>query len=149
MAALSTLDIDRKLETSNFLGAFAFDELPPRQDNDFSVIVNTESSTEAGEHWIAIIFKKKKFYFIDSYGRSPVNALFTKDFKNKIKDYFKDYHYKYNPRMLQDIFSNMCGYYSIYFIREMENKSLKQALSIFNSNLKNNDALVKEIVNFY
>lgn len=149
MAALSTLDIDRKLETSNFLGAFAFDELPPRLDKDFCVIVNTEPSSEAGEHWIAIVFKRGIFYFLDSYGRAPSHQLFTKEFKNKIKDYFKDYRYKYNPKMIQDLFSNMCGYYCIYFIREMENKTLKQALSIFDSNLKNNDNLVKEIVDFY
>ena len=134
---------------TNFIGAHAFDELPPSQENDYSIIVNTEASTEPGEHWIPIVFKNGVFHFIDSYGRSPVNPLFTTKFKDTVKEYFKGHRYKYNPRMIQYIFSNTCGYYSIYFIREMEERTMKQALNIFSSNLSKNDTLVKEIVESY
>ena len=149
MGGLDTLDLDTKLRTDNFLGAYAFDELPVNPGHDFSVIVNTQPSSEPGEHWLPIIFKNGIFHFIDSYGRSPMNLLFSTEFRNKIKDYFKGYKYKYNPRMIQDIFSNACGYYSIYFIHEMEYKSMKAALDIFGKNFKKNDALVKEIVNLF
>ena len=149
MKGLSTLDIDRKIHYPNFLGAYAFDELPPKGEGDFSVIVNTEPSTEPGEHWLPLIFKSNTFYFIDSYGRSPSSHLFVQDFKEVVKDYFKGYRYKYNPRMIQDIFSNTCGYYSIYFVNEMESKSMKAALDIFGNNLNRNDSLVVDIVNSY
>ena len=149
MGGLDTLDLDTKLRTDNFLGAYAFDELPVNPGHDFSVIVNTQPSSEPGEHWLPIIFKNGIFHFIDSYGRSPMNLLFSSEFRNKIKNYFKGYKYKYNPRMIQDIFSNTCGYYSIYFIHEMEHKSMKAALDIFGKNFKKNDALVKEFVDLF
>lgn len=149
MGGLDTLELDKKLRMSNFLGAYAFDELPANPGSNFSVIVNTQSSSEPGEHWIPLILKNGIFYFIDSYGRSPLNSLFSKDFRNAIKEYFKGYKYKYNPRMIQDIFSNTCGYYSIYFIHEMEHKSMKSSLSIFGIDFRKNDILVKEIVNLF
>ena len=147
MDGLNTLQIDNKLVLPSFLGAYPFDELPKARQNDFSVIVNTEPSTEPGDHWLPIIFKNGVFYFVDSFGRSPRSPLFTQEFKRTINEYIKGYKYKYNPNMIQSLFSNTCGYYSIYFIRELQDKSLREALDIFNDNFKSNDKLVVDYVN--
>ena len=150
MSGISTLDIDEKLESvPNFLGAFPFDELPEKPDDDFSVIVNTEPGGEPGAHWIPIIFKNKIFYFVDSFGRLPGSNLFSQNFKKTIKMFMNGYKCKSNVNMIQHIFANTCGYYAIYFIREMQEKTMADALSIFTSNLVKNDSLVVKIVNGY
>ena len=146
MAGLDTLEINNKINVSSFLGTYAFDELPEPPKEDFSVVVNTEPSTEPGEHWLAIVFKTGIFYFMDSFGRTITSPLFSQDFKKKIKDYFSNYKYRCNPNIIQNIFSNTCGYYSIYFIRELQNKTMRQTLQIFSDSFKNNDKLVVDYV---
>ena len=146
MAGLDTLEINNKLHVPNFLGTYAFDELPAPPREDFSVVVNTEASTEPGDHWLAIVFKKGIFYFMDSFGRTLTSPLFTQEFKKKIKDYFSNYKYKCNHTIIQSILSNTCGYYSIYFIRELQHKTMTQTLQIFGGNFKNNDKLVVDYV---
>tara|TARA_B100000586_G_scaffold133446_1_gene96522 strand:+ start:194 stop:643 length:450 start_codon:yes stop_codon:yes gene_type:complete len=149
MDGLSTLDIDEKLKIPSFLGAFPYDELPQKPDGDFSVIVNTEPSTEPGDHWLPIIFKKGTFYFLDSFGRSPRSLLFTPEFKTTVKEYMLGHRRRCNSKLIQYIFSNTCAYYSIYFIREMQSKSMAKTMEIFTDNLKNNDLMVTDIVNNY
>ena len=150
MAGISTLEIDEKLKTvPNFLGAYAYDELPEKPTGDFSIIVNTEPGTEPGDHWIPIICQNNIVYFVDSFGRAPTNPLFSKEFKETIRTFISGYKRRWNNRMIQYIFSNVCGEYSIYFIREMQTKTMFDVLSIFGVDLRRNDSLVVEIVNSY
>ena len=150
MDGISTLEIDEKLRTvPGFLGAFPFDELPDRPTGDFSVIVNTEPGTEPGNHWIPIICKDNVMYFVDSFGRGPRNSLFSKEFKETILDFTSGFKRRWNKRMVQYIFSNVCGEYSIYFIKEMQYKTMFDALSVFGMDLRRNDSLVVQIVNSY
>lgn len=150
MAGISTLEIDEKLKTvPNFLGAYPYDELPERPNGDFSVIVNTEPGAEPGDHWIPIICQNNIVYFVDSFGRAPTNPLFSKEFKETFQKFISGYKYRSNRKMIQYIFSNVCGEYSIYFVKEMQTKTMPGALSIFGLDLRRNDSLVVEIVNSY
>ena len=86
---LTTTDIDKKLsQVHGFLGAFASDEIPHTPAHDFSLVVNVDPSTEAGSHWIPIIFKNGRFFFIDSYGRYYKDKMITEQFRDAMGHLF-------------------------------------------------------------
>ena len=146
VVTMDTTELDHKLtNVPGFIGAFPFDDLPAKPTTDFSVIINTDSKNGPGEHWLALVRKKTVFYFHDSYGRLPDDDLFTIDFKKVMKNYINGKCVS-NTKWIQQITSNVCGDHSVYFINEMETKKFSDILSVFTSNLKDNDELVLEYV---
>jgi len=145
---MNTLELDEKITVSGFLGAYAYDELPEKPKTDkFSLIVNTSASNTSGDHWIALIWSKNTFYFLDSYGRSLNDATLPKQFSDSMKKYVgRNHTIKHNSKWLQQLTSNTCGAYCVYFIQEFENTGLKKMLQVFNENLKNNDKYVLNYV---
>ena len=81
---MDTIEIDKRITVPGFLGAFAYDALPPRQDGDFSLVINTEVASKPGAHWIALVKKGKLMYFLDSYGRNVKHFTFPTGFKETI-----------------------------------------------------------------
>ena len=145
---MDTLKIDKKITAPGFVGAFPYDELPQKSKSDtFSLVINTESSKEQGDHWLVLLYKKPYFYFLDSYGRSMHDGTFSSQFTRTIKSYVGNARYKFNRKMLQQLTSNVCGDYCVYFIMEMSKKSLENVLSIFGDDLAKNDNYVKNYVN--
>ena len=50
----------------------AKDLLPEKKPLDMKAyIVNTDISTDPGEHWVAIYFRRDQVIYFDSYGRPP------------------------------------------------------------------------------
>ena len=145
-ATMNTVEIDKKISVPGFLGAFGYDELPTRKDENFSLIVNTEPSTEPGDHWVALVQKENLLYFLDSYGRNFKNYLFPSGFRETILKYVGNSRFKFNPLLLQQFLSNACGDYCVYFIQELHKGTLTKALSIFSDDLAKNDKIVKEYV---
>ena len=143
---MDAIQIDEKISVPGFLGTFGYDELPIRKDDNFSLIVNTEVSTEPGDHWVALVQKDNLIYFLDSYGRNFKNPTFPRGFRETIKKYIGNSRFKFNPLLLQQFISNTCGDYCVYFIQELDKKGLTKALSIFSDNLAENDRLVVEYV---
>ena len=87
----------------NFLGVFPRDMIPKHSDTG-SIIANTDTSSEAGTHWVAMYRQNNLCEFFDSYGRQP--------FKNK----FLGTKYIYNHIKLQSDYSPVCGQYCLYFL---------------------------------
>ena len=140
---MDTIEIDGKLTKINgFLGAFAYDILPSKPDTDFSVVINNQRSDQPGEHWVALIRKKSVLHFIDSYGRKFNDLTFDESFSAKLTQYIGDEKYTYNKTWLQQLTSNTCAYYSVYFIQEMQERSFKSCLAIFGRDLATNDKLI-------
>ena len=54
------------------MGCYALDNLPqtppPPQPYSRSLIINTSYSNEEGEHWVAVVMKKKACFYFDSFG---------------------------------------------------------------------------------
>lgn len=144
---MDTIEIDKRITVPGFLGAFAYDALPPRQDGDFSLVINTEVASKPGAHWIALVKKGKLMYFLDSYGRNVKHFTFPTGFKETILKYIGDSKWKFNPLLLQQFTSNVCGEYCIYFIQELETGGLTKALSVFSDFPVENDKLVVDYVN--
>ena len=143
---MNTLDIDTKVDLPNFLGAFAYNEIPNIPNNDFSLVINTDDSESPGDHWIPILRKKGVIYFLDSFGRSYKSPLFEKEFSKTISKIISDGKWRFNNQLLQDLFSTACGYYACYFILEMQNNSLREVLNNFTEDLKKNDSFVIKYV---
>ena len=144
---MDTLDLDSKVTARGFLGAFPYDEIPQRpKDVHFSLIVNTSPGNESGDHWIAMVYDKQTFYFIDSYGRKLNDVTLPKQFSLVIRKYIGENRVKYNSKWLQQLTSNTCGNYCVYFLQEFENVGFKRLLHVFSQNLKNNDKFVLNYV---
>ena len=73
-----SMDIERVITTLDkriqFLGCFPLDQLPnfPTQF-PISCIINTQTSSKVGEHWIALILTKKHCFYFDSFGLPIIN----------------------------------------------------------------------------
>ena len=140
---MDTLDIDKKLaDVSVFQGAFAYDILPPKPDEDFSLVINTSDSTLPGDHWLVLLRKDTKIYFIDSYGRNYSDPTFDANFTKTITNYIGGEKIFHNKKWLQRLTSNACGAYCIYFIRELNKQSFRSCLSVFSVDLMKNDKYV-------
>jgi hypothetical protein len=100
-----------KFAKSNFLGVFPRDLLPQVKKVPCSAVINTDSSREPGQHWIAFYVDEKRVCtFFDSYGRRP--SEFNLD------SYFQSFslEIKYNDQQIQSVKSSSCGHFCIFFI---------------------------------
>ena len=144
---MNTSQLNAIITAPGFMGAFAFDELPKQPTTElFSLVVNTSSSSEPGDHWLALVYRKPVYYFLDSYGRDLNDVTFSQDFVKTIKNYVGQMKMIYQKKLLQQLMSNVCGDYCIYFISELVNRSFKRVLSVFSTNLKKNDDFVFQYV---
>ena len=91
-----------------FLGTFAFDNLPTILNYPTCLIINNQSSTQPGCHWIAAYFNKNRTCeFFDSYGNSPAFFELSNYLKHNSTSIF------YNKTRLQSYSSENCGYFCI------------------------------------
>lgn len=124
-----------------FIGAFARDCLP-ENINEFpcGLIINTDSSFEKGEHWIAIFLKsKEKGEYFDSFGLPPLHS----DFIN-----FLNLHcqkgWSYNTCTIQHYKSKSCGLFCIDFLKSrFKDVSYTSFISKFSVNLSKNEFILK------
>ena len=146
---LNTIQIDNKLENVNgFLGAYAYDEIPSKPKKKlFSLVVNTSSSHEPGDHWLVLVYRDGIYYFLDSFGRDYNDETFPNDFRGVIKKFIGSEPCKFNRDIVQYLLSNACGDYAIYFVyRLSKNDRLNDILNVFNSDLLYNDYFVTQFV---
>ena len=86
-----------------FQGVFSIDQLPLTCDG--MVVVNTDEHDQPGEHWIAVYDNE----YFDSYGLPPEDErLWTFIGSNVV----------YDNVPLQQVLSNACGFYCVYFLLE-------------------------------
>ena len=148
LSDMDSLTLEKRLsDVQNFVGVFPFDLLPDKPGGDFSLVVNTDNSTQPGDHWLVLSRKGSKFYFIDSYGRNYNDATFDEGFVNTIKNFIGNERIRHNHRWLQRLTSNVCGVYCVYFVRELTKHTLNNCLSVFNNNLTKNDQYVLNYLN--
>ena len=144
MKSLNTLQLDDVMKhIIDFQGAFPCDQIPKSMKVPYCIIVNTDNANESGDHWTCIRVEKVKAYFIDSFGRDFEDSTFPKDFRKSVRKLFKDKSIIQNNKLLQDLTSNACGYYCVYFLDKLSlNYTFKNIVSDFTKDLKFNDLLV-------
>ena len=107
-------------------------------------IINTDSVNEPGEHWVALYLccDETAIYF-DPFGLPPIH----KDFTNFIKQN-SPRGLLYSSLSSQNMFSTLCGWYCIEFVKAMNKKSsLSQFLKQFKRCTLCNDAQLKTKLN--
>ena len=72
--------------------------------------VNIDDGRRGGSHWTCFIVKDKKSYYFDSFGGAPDKFLL-----NQLPKPIIYHNYK-----IQDINSQLCGSYSLYFFYLIE-----------------------------
>jgi hypothetical protein len=105
-------------------------------------VINTDKSSEPGEHWLAIFYDSDGFCtFFDSFARSP--SVFSLDeFLNKTANGWRS-----NNMQLQDMNTATCGYYCVYFVLLMSRGlCLEDILLLFDEkNLFYNDFRISRL----
>lgn len=96
---------------NHFIGVFPRDRLPIHIPYPSSFIINTHTSKQPGEHWLALYYDKdRNVDFFDSYGHSP-KFFNLESYLDKTST-----RIKFNSKQLQSFSSKLCGYYCILFI---------------------------------
>jgi len=114
---MDTIQISCTLnDVKSLLGAFPSDLLPHSITRPNTVIVNTDTHTQSGSHWLAIRLEPRSsmaFYF-DSYGLSP----HIHDIQSFLRRNCTVLNY--NNAQLQGSTSTLCGKYCCLFALYMD-----------------------------
>ena len=97
-----------------FEGVFARDRLPLNVSKPALLVVNTDDSSEPGEHWVSVYTGvNNKAIFFNSFGLPPLSPEVI-DFVARNATSLQ-----YCNVVLQDAFSETCGYFCIAFGRHV------------------------------
>ena len=127
-----------------FMGVYSVDTLPKYVNVYPSCIINTDESTDVGEHWVCVYFNSnRQGEFFCSFANSPY-------FYDKQMIAFIERNcdsWVANVKRLQCVVSTVCGQYCIFFaVCKALYVSMKQFCSIFSDNYHENDQIVNEFV---
>lgn len=126
-----------------FMGCYSIDNLPLRvKQFPTSLIINTDPTTEPGDHWVAVYMTKTKCFYFDSFGLGIIDK--------SIIDFLKQFYKKVtiNDECIQHYNSDKCGLYCIAFINKVKSKNTyNQFISNFNFvHLLDNDKIVLSLL---
>ena len=88
-----------------YRGIYPMDRLPRMEPGYY--IINTDNHDEPGKHWLVVYNDHGQIEYFDSFGRPPLDK--------RLKSFLGN-NYKYNATELQQLFSNACGFYCVYYI---------------------------------
>lgn len=116
----------------HIVGVFPADILPQTiQRCPFGFIANTDKHTKSGKHWCAFYVEKPgTVEFFDSFGESP--GYYNTFFPLWIHKHAQSL--KINNKVIQGQFSDVCGQFCLYFLRQrLTGKTMHDSLNFFNS----------------
>jgi hypothetical protein len=161
---MNTLQIDHALRSCSswqerarniFRGTFAINQVPwvYTLNAPFGLVVNTEPSSQAGDHWIALFQSEKTqpVEILDTRGYSYSKELLSarENYIHHLLDVLMIDDYQINRLPLQSPCSSLCGEYCILFLycRMMLGLSFESYLSLFSeTDLYENDRFVLHFV---
>ncbi len=82
---------------------------------DTFYIINLQSSDNAGTHWTFCYCGYNICFYMDSYGAVPPEII-----QNKLKRKYGEIHY--SAYVIQDLKSQMCGYYCLGLVLLLHDK---------------------------
>ena len=89
-----------------FHGVYAMDELPAKR-RPGAYVINMDNHDEPGSHWVAVWSEGSTVEYMDSYGLPPIDTRCIN---------FLGHDFYYNKLQLQQLLSNACGFYCVYFL---------------------------------
>lgn len=93
-----------KLKIPHFRGVFMRDHLPAKVMENECGIVNLDSSSGDGTHWVAYVKRGNSVLYYDSFGVAPPSEL-ERYFGTKCD---VTYNYEQNQKMEQVICGHLC-----------------------------------------
>ena len=107
---MNTVELIKVINNINVKGEVcAKDLLPEKKPLDMKAyIVNTDISTDPGEHWVAIYFRTDQVIYFNSYGR-PSEEQYVLPFLER-----NSTRWIPNTECLQSPWSKVCGIYIIH-----------------------------------
>lgn len=129
-------DIDEMCSNiRNYRGCFTVGELPDKLQNGYYVI-----NLNGTSHWTMMCKEGDKCCYYDSFGFPMPQEL-----EDKIKDYY------WSKTQNQDLNQTSCGYYCVACIRYLDkrtnkNRALDEYVSLFNKDTKQNDMILKTML---
>lgn len=104
--------IAKKCLGSSFIGVYPLDMLPSYLSDNTGFIVNTQSHTLPGEHWLAVFKRYGKIYAYDPIGIYYPSFLVT--YLQKLCPSGVNY----NKKTIQQMDTNTCGQHCIEWMIE-------------------------------
>lgn len=141
---MNTEEIDNILRNHPcYKGTFSLNNHPTIQNYPSCFVVNTQTSNLSGQHWFAIwVSNNRNGEVFDSYGVIPPTR--TQLWMNTHCNIWT-----FNKTLYQNLFSDLCGAYCIYFIvNRLYKNSMKDVLKPLD-NAKNPDEVVKNFLKTY
>lgn len=119
----------------NYRGCFTVDELPDKLQNGYFII-----NLNGTSHWTMMCKEGDKCCYYDSFGFPMPQKL-----EDRIKDYY------WSKTQNQDINQTSCGYYCVACIRYLDKhtnkqKALDEFVGLFKANTKENDMILKTLL---
>ena len=126
------------------IGVFPADRLPKGLSNyPCGFIANTDDSARPGQHWVAFYLSNPgRMEFFDSYGRDP--EFYGSNFMKWINGRTVNF----NTRRIQGDYSNVCGLYCLFYLRQrLLGRSMDAIVGSFSfAELSYNDAYLNELM---
>lgn len=119
-------------------GVFPADKIPWKWTRPCAIIANTDDSTKAGTHWIAMYLSHDgRGTYFDSYGVPPRDLRFIRCLRRNCRSY------QCNRKQLQCLTTSVCGHYCIVVLYWLSNGlSLSSFLRNFTNDTERNDKLI-------
>ena len=109
LSNLEIIDAAKKLSLDGFRGIFLRDTLPTKTKLGEGGILNLDSSSGAGTHWVMWFKKGKEKFYFDSYGAQPPSELI---------DYQKSPIF-YNSERVQQNGEVFCGHLCLFTLKQL------------------------------
>ena len=123
----------KNLKITNFQGCYFKDELNELKPSS-SYIINLQSEYDKngnrnnGTHWCAIVTNRNNAIYFDSFGTSPPISIIK-----LLKKY--NYKYGYTNKVIQNLRSDLCGYFAVAFIFFLTKHPSRTTNLITNTNI--------------
>ena len=126
------IDYVKKLNIPNFRGVFMRDTLPKRPHKIECGIVNLNTSTERGSHWVCYFKNRSKRIYFDSFGQ--ITPLEVQIYLKKKSERGKEVILR-NTDIVQSINSNICGHLCLFVLKALmsEHWTFQQVLNQLNN----------------
>ena len=127
----------------NYQGSFALDEIGQIETKSIPefFILNLDIRAGGGNHWIAFAIYQNEVYICDSLGGLVPGKQFPKQLINFLHILTQN-RKLYVTKQLQPLSSTKCGEYCVLFVKEMSKTNFCSFLSLFTTNLYQNDKIV-------
>ena len=115
---LEIIDAAKKLSLYEFRGVFLRDILPKKVKLNECGILNFDSSSGDGTHWVMWFRNGKNKFYIDSYGVQPSSELIA---------YLKSAIF-YNSERVQQNDEEFCGHLCVFALKQLSLRNNLQAV---------------------